>query len=933
MKTLVCIASLVWLAFQPLFAQNMPGRIYTAADTRPLSLRSITAPEARIEIAPTAADLAQAAAADLAAYESQVVAKARAQGLQPPPQPLRIGSVFAVTAGAIVPDWESTADAGSVTHLVAKSAGATGIRAEIMLPAGLTNGEIRVVGQVGDTPVTVPLSVADNGVIWTPYTEGDTQIIELFTRQKRSGVKVAITRMVHFEASLATAGGQGLPSTSSAAGTCTVDVACSTGNSATDAALLHARRSVARLSFVKGSGSFVCTGTLINSQQYPAAFFLTANHCISTAAEASSIATLWFYYAATCGGARPAGQIVGGGAQVVYTNHMADSTLLKLNLAPPSGAEYAGWDSARVNNGDAVVSVSHPQGDIMKFALGTLSYPGANNGLIRIQGYPYDMYSVAFSRGIIEGGSSGSGLFTMAGGSLQLRGILSGTTVQNSAAGMSCTNTSEHALYGRFEVFYPEIEPYLDNIDYPVDDYPNQPDPAATTLPLGGSLNATFERAGDLDVFKIVIKQSGTLTLGSSGAYDTVGTLLNPDGSCFKATDGTCDTNATNDDGANNASTDNNFRLDSLSVVPGTYYLQVGMWDPAATTPNGYQVYAKFKPDSGSSLALSERGGIDLDGNGKSALVLRAGSGTSLAGRLVNNQFVFTPQVDPGPAFRLVGIGDFDANGKSDLAFLDITQGATGTAHIWNDYLALNDHALRTVNTLWQVQAVGDLDGDGYGDLVWRYTGTTGNVADTGVSYVWFSNGTSITQVRKRGGAPLNWTLMGALDLNGDGAADMIYVSPANQIRVLMATANRTCANVSGGLIPDGYSAVKFADFTGYGRGDILIRKNDGTALQLLSLDASSLVMPPPSATPDDPNAACTGTTLAVTTQTFTLPAIDPSWQFFAAGDFNGDGVTDIVWLQPNGTLTVWLMKTGGAAPTIIANAGTAPSGYSVFQP
>ena len=73
-----------------------------------------------------------------------------------------------------------------------------------------------------------------------------------------------------------------------------------------------------------------------------------------------------------------------------------------------------------------------------------------------------------------------------------------------------------------------------------------------------------------------------------------------------------------------------------------------------------------------------------------------------------------------------------------------------------------------------------DLDGDGSGDLVWRYR--TPGTDDSGVSYVWFTDGNNVSQVRKRGGAPLDWALLGARDVNGDGAADMIYLSADNRV-------------------------------------------------------------------------------------------------------------------------------------------------------
>jgi len=339
--------------------------------------------------------------------------------------------------------------------------------------------------------------------------------------------------------------------------------------------------------------------------------------------------------------------------------------------------------------------------------------------------------------------------------------------------------------------------------------------------------------------------------------------------------------------------------------------------------------------------ALSRRGGIDIDGNNKSVLLVRSvsnsGDAQLFAGRLVGNQFQFTQQSDPGAGFRLVGVTDFDGNGKSDLAFQNLSQGEFGDVRGWYDFNALSDRLFRQVKQVWDVQAVGDLDGDGRGDLVWRYV--VANSPDTGVSYIWFTNPTGTPTVRKRGGAPLTWKLLGAADLNGDGAADMVYVSPDNQIRVLMATSGRTCANFIAGAVPTGFVAIAYADFTGRGRGDILVRNPANGQTSLLSLNATGITLPPFTGNPDDPNASCTATTQSVTSNTITLPVSDPSWQLYAYGDYNGDGIFDVVWLKPDGNVALWQMVAPNAAgtsltPVVTASAGAAPvstANISVF--
>ncbi len=327
---------------------------------------------------------------------------------------------------------------------------------------------------------------------------------------------------------------------------------------------------------------------------------------------------------------------------------------------------------------------------------------------------------------------------------------------------------------------------------------------------------------------------------------------------------------------------------------------------------------------------------VDIDGNGRNALMVRSATATPeiKVGRFANGTFTFTNTPDPGINFRLLGANRINAGARSDLLFQNIIQGDFGETSSWLDFDGSQNRLLRNVRRVWDVQAVGDLDGDGFGDLVWRYV--VSDSPDTGVSYIWFTNGApfadatvadpkNLSQVRKRGGAPLNWTLLGAADIDGKDGADMIYISPTGDIRILMATPARTCANISGGTVPAGFGALKFANFSGNGRGDILYRNVNSGEVRLAALNASSLTLPPYTGRPDDQNASCTGSTLAATSTTINLPITDTSWALFGVGDYDGNGITDIAWVRTNGQLTLWLMNANGQAPSVVDNAGTAP--------
>jgi hypothetical protein len=478
---------------------------------------------------------------------------------------LQIGTVRPLAQRSVVREW-ATIPEGSVSRLTASSEGAEGLR--VRLDVGQLAAPIEVRAQGTDGKIEFRRVEPSQGPeAWTPWTAGSTQTIEIFSAGELP--QVAIGALAHFDAS----------PFAKAAAECTLPTSCTTNNATLDAAIAERTKSSVRLIFNEGSGAFVCSGTLLNTERFPAGYVLTANHCISTPASAASVTAMWFYESISCTDtAVTLGAVQqSGGAQIVFTNYNPDSTLLLMRQTPPAGAVYSGWSATLLNEGDPVVSISHPQGDTARLATGSMTH------LYGITDRSQEEYGVRFDRGIIQGGSSGSGLYTLAGGSLQLRGVLTGTTIRHDPQGMSCTNLDEEAFYGRFDIFYPQMAQYLRPTGPVADDTPNRvldyASLPAEATPLNGrtvTFDRRFEYVGDVDVFRFTLSAPATVTLGSQGTLDTIGTLLDADGEYID----------TNDD-KNPGGTNLNFGM-TRDLQPGTYYLMVAPFE--VTDVGSYRV-------------------------------------------------------------------------------------------------------------------------------------------------------------------------------------------------------------------------------------------------------------------------------------------------------------------------------------------------------
>lgn len=319
---------------------------------------------------------------------------------------------------------------------------------DVVLPAGST---LAAYGSDGVVQGPLPMASASPEGSWSPSAAGTSLWLEW--RIPRAAVERGRAYGIGIDALLELFVVDSEPAARSSAdvvpygGSCFANYACVTGIPAN---LDKARSAIGRMSYVEGSGSYVCTGGLLNDSDDTGfiPYFLTAHHCFDTQAAASTLEVTWDYESVDCGGSSSDGGTTYG-ADLLATGEDSDFTFLRLNGTPPAPRAYLGWTTQ--NPSGDLFRFHHPAGEVRHVTAYVVSSsasacPGSPTSRFL---YTNAVFAATY------GGSSGSPLLNADARVVgQLQGIC-GSNVDD-----PCDETNR-TIDGRFSVTFPRIRAWL----------------------------------------------------------------------------------------------------------------------------------------------------------------------------------------------------------------------------------------------------------------------------------------------------------------------------------------------------------------------------------------------------------------------------------------------------------------------------------------
>lgn len=427
---------------------------------------------------------------------------------------LRVGVSRDVAVDAALGQWQSIAGVGNVWTVAIESQDALGLRirfADFHLPDGAF---LQVWAPDAPDAINGPFTgegPLGKGYFWSTVFTGQRVYVEYVAPAGHPGggaVPFAIdTVSHHYRDYLAD------ESAARGPGSCHNDSSCFVE-------WATRRNAVARMLFVDGLSSFVCTGQLLNTVAGDLTpYFLTANHCIGIQIDenpqsdpqdiAESLVATWLFQTSSCNGSIPS---VASKPRSDFADFLArtrldldtpnlnlgsDASLLMIRGELPPGLAWTGWTGVDPPSLTASTGIHHPAGTYKRISLGTRGLPLGK------------FWEINWFDGPTEGGSSGSGIYR--DDTQQLYGQLS--------HGVSACPLSPHPdfnwdRYGKFSDALDVFGPFLsEGTDDDLEDNDNCA--SAVNLP-SGVYGQRVLKSGDEDWYRISVPSCADLEINAS---------------------------------------------------------------------------------------------------------------------------------------------------------------------------------------------------------------------------------------------------------------------------------------------------------------------------------------------------------------------------------------------------------------------------------
>ena len=445
------------------------------------------------------------------------------------------------------PYWQTVAG-GRLLRVTVTSAQAAGLRLELRISADFA-GELRF----SSDPVAFPAARfgpyrrqdwQGQPTYWGPVTAGDSATLEVFVPAAQWATQGATQGATDWRIELLSLSHLFvLPTDRNAygniyndTGTCETNIACASG-----ADIAQAASAVAVMSFIDGGYSYVCTGSLLaDSANSGTAYFYTAHHCVNSQSIANTLNTYWQQQDSKCTGVTDpytSRKVLTRGATYLDSEPDNDHSLLQLKESPPMGATFLAWDSADVQAGASILTIHQPNGDVKKISHGHVDTPASTSVTMSDDfGNPVihsDAWSVVWTSGVTEGGSSGAALLSCDGSSCRLRGgLIGGSSV--------CRYDNGPDFYSKIGTAYPRLKRWLANapsLALLSASFTASPNSGAAPLLVGFNGRGTSSVATDVLNYnwhfgdsRTSTQQNPSHTYSSAGVYSVTLTVSNATG-------------------------------------------------------------------------------------------------------------------------------------------------------------------------------------------------------------------------------------------------------------------------------------------------------------------------------------------------------------------------------------------------------------------